>query len=936
MTTTAPVEDDFETIRRRRITTEPLGYVAPLDGLRALAVIGVLLYHARFPWIPGGYLGVSTFFTLSGFLITSLLLREWNRDDAIDLRSFWMRRFRRLLPASWFTMGLVVVMGALGIWDTDQLRHLRGDLPFALLEVANWHFIFAGRTYGDAFTAPSPLEHFWSLAVEQQFYVVLPVLVLAVLSIGASARPARQRVGRLVIVLGMLTVVSAALNGAFAPGSTDRSYFGTDTRMAELLIGALLACFTLRRLRFPPGPGRVLAVGAGIAGLAGTFWLWHQAPLGSSWMYPWGLLLTAVCTSGILVGLLQDGPLARVFSFGPLLWVGRVSYGIYLLHWPVFLWLTPARIGWSQWPLFALRMAVTLAAAALMFRLIENPVRSGGRLAGRPAVIVAAVAALALLGGNLFVTRDLPEPGSLSRAGTPPTATDAPTTTAPPPPLRTLVVGDSLAESLGTRLAGLDGFETSTATSGYCGLALGGWIARGDNSVERDVRRCAGEREEWVDAVEEYAPEVVLVHGGLRDVTDRRLRQESPWAGPGDPEIDDFLTTDIGGLVDQLDRTGAEVVVLAMPYVENTLVPPALPPEPLPADPTTAALLTMEEFAIAAGVPETGFRENDPTRVDRFNQLLESVAESRGIRFFDPAEAAEEWEEGVLDPQMRPDGVGYSDEAGAAIGEWLEPQLRTRVDSAPPAESSPLLDPEAPLPEPPPPMERRRAPAGVQPDVLVVGDSIALNYGYGLTQWARAGGPASVNNSAVLGCPVARGGSYRFKRDLLHFADDCDWATYYPQRLNTVRPEVVALSSGIWEIVDRRLPGDDRFRSIGDPGFDRYVLREFLLAIDVLGSDGASVVVLTQPHIEAGLNQGFTGLPESDPARTDRLNEILREAVSLRPGVATLIDLQAWLAAQPGGEVDPAKRPDGVHFTDEYSPEIGAWLGPQLVDVARG
>jgi len=234
---------ESDAVRRDRglLGASAMGHEPALDGLRAVAVMVVVLFHAKFSWIPGGFLGVSTFFTLSGFLITSLLLREWSRRGGLVMRTFWRRRFRRLLPASWATMGLVVLAGVVGIWTADQQRSLRGDVPFSLAEVVNWHFIAAGRTYGSKFEAPSPLEHFWSLSVEQQFYVVLPLLLLGLLTL-AAARRMTSPVRLVAVAMGAVVAVSGFLNWFFARSSLDRAYFGTDTRAAELAAGALLAC----------------------------------------------------------------------------------------------------------------------------------------------------------------------------------------------------------------------------------------------------------------------------------------------------------------------------------------------------------------------------------------------------------------------------------------------------------------------------------------------------------------------------------------------------------------------------------------------------------------------------------------------------------------------------------------------------------------------
>ena len=224
--------------RAGEIEFRPLGHVPALDGIRALAVAAVLAFHGDVAGTSGGFLGVSMFFTLSGFLITSLLLREWaaSPGSGVDLRRFFSRRFRRLLPASWLTIAIVLVMGLAGIWETEQLRALRGDVPWALAELVNWHFIAQGTTYGASQTAPSPLEHFWSLAIEQQFYVLLPLLLTVVLV--RSRRAPRSAFRLLVVALGVAMTLSALANGLAARSSIDRAYFGTDTRAAELLVGA--------------------------------------------------------------------------------------------------------------------------------------------------------------------------------------------------------------------------------------------------------------------------------------------------------------------------------------------------------------------------------------------------------------------------------------------------------------------------------------------------------------------------------------------------------------------------------------------------------------------------------------------------------------------------------------------------------------------------
>jgi hypothetical protein len=296
----------------------------------------------------------------------------------------------------------------------------------------------------------------------------------------------------------------------------------------------------------------------------------------------------------------------------------------------------------------------------------------------------------------------------------------------------------------------------------------------------------------------------------------------------------------------------------------------------------------------------------------------------------------QQWPGGEFDQGLRtPDGVGLTADGVAELAQQASAALEKAKPPIGRADPTAAVATAAPLPPAPPFTARRTVRPGRSPTILVVGDSVAYNIGFGLSTWAKANGGVGVHSAGQLGCPIARGGQYRFLLDIDTFEDRCDWAQMYPKWVNSIDPEVVVLTSGIWEVVDRRLPGDDRFRHVGEPIVDRYLLAEFLSAIDALSARGASVVLLTYPHFEAARDQGYTGLPESDPARVDRLNELMAEAVALRPGVATILDFQGWLASQPGGELDAAKRSDGLHFYDEYAPTIAEWLVPQLTDLAH-
>ena len=234
--------------RFREFGTERLVHLPGLDGLRGLAVAGVICFHGNWPWMQGGYLGVSLFFTLSGFLITSLLLVEQQRTGGISLRRFWGRRFRRVLPAAWLTLLAVVIAGWF-LLDAEQVSAFRDDVRASFLQVSNWRFLFEGQSYGDLFRSPSPVLHFWSLSIEEQLYLLYPLLLVGLLAV------ARGRRHLAALVLGIGALLSWGLP-VLLGASLDRIYYGTDTRALAPLLGAFLAIAVKpwhHRTRLPRG-----------------------------------------------------------------------------------------------------------------------------------------------------------------------------------------------------------------------------------------------------------------------------------------------------------------------------------------------------------------------------------------------------------------------------------------------------------------------------------------------------------------------------------------------------------------------------------------------------------------------------------------------------------------------------------------------------------
>jgi peptidoglycan/LPS O-acetylase OafA/YrhL len=354
-------------------------YMPGLDGLRALAVLAVIAYHEQFGWAQGGLLGVGVFFTLSGFLITSLLVGEWSADGRIKLGDFWLHRARRLLPAL-FVM-LAVVTAWVTLEDRARLENLRSAVGAAAGYFSNWYLIARNQSYFSRFAPPAPLDHLWSLAVEEQFYLLWPLLLI----VGLILLRRRKVPGAwLILPTAVLTIASAvAMASLYLPGfDPTRVYEGTDTRAFGLLIGAILALAW-------PSPGRLGAHGApskrrrilldaaGVAGLAVICVMIWRVGEYSPFAYRGGLVALSVATAAVVAATAYPGSLVgQALGWGPLRWIGVRSYGIYLWHFPVIVMTSRANVKPSL-ALAGLQTAASILLAALSWQLIEEPIRHG-------------------------------------------------------------------------------------------------------------------------------------------------------------------------------------------------------------------------------------------------------------------------------------------------------------------------------------------------------------------------------------------------------------------------------------------------------------------------------------------------------------------------------------------------------------------------------
>jgi peptidoglycan/LPS O-acetylase OafA/YrhL/lysophospholipase L1-like esterase len=561
-----------------------------------VAIIIIMGYHGGVFFTTGGFYGIDTFFALSGFLITSLLITEWQLTTTIRLRAFWGRRARRLLPAL-LVMVLAVALYGAYLVPPGTYSHLRSDGIAALFYFANWHFIAIGSNYFVQTGPSSPLTHTWSLAVEEQFYLIWPLIVLGVFKLWRSKR--------VLLVVCIVGALASAIEMAvlYSPADVNRLYYGSDTRAQSLLVGAALAVglslwSDRRRLAASDPdwsvhsmPGRALMLALGLLGVVVSVVMWTKVSFNNPFAYHGGFLLAALATSAILLSVVGSphSLIARGLSFSPLRYVGRISYGLYLWHYPLFLYLDNARTGLTGYPLFAVRVAVTSAVATASFFLLESPIRQGTFLRGRRAMLASPVAVVAVVVALVAATTT---PALAARSTPPPpmpkleghTAVDTKA------PVKVLWLGDSAAFSLAI---GLSAHQASYGVGSYDGAILGCGVTNGAEFQMKGVdapmaTACADGPpaglwpQRWLNDIAQYQPNVVIIMAGRWETVNRTY--EGRWTNIENPAYAAYVKTQLEYAVQLAGSGGAHVILMTAPCYDTGEQPNGDPwPEDSPA-----------------------------------------------------------------------------------------------------------------------------------------------------------------------------------------------------------------------------------------------------------------------------------------------------------------------------------------------------------------
>ncbi len=630
-------------------------------------MLTMLLFHLGIGLASGAFLALSMFFTLSGYLIGGQLVTEHSAQGRIDLAGFWERRIRRLMPASTLALAGAALYTAT-LARPDEVAGFAGDIMAAVFYVPNWRFVATGVSYTAIFFSPSPVQHFWSLGVEEQFYLGLPLIVVAALWRGS--------VRRLVLVTGGLVVASTIAMVMLRTPNTPlgHAYYGTDARAAEMLIGVLFALWARNTKLFEGRRADRVVNGLGVVALVASFVLWYTTSETQLWFYRGGALAYSLATSVVILACIRRGPVTRFLSFPALTYAGRISYGLYVYHWPLYVAVDALDLGLSTLPLVIVKLVGTFFVAALSHRYIETPIRGKRSFMGprRWIAPLAAIAGLAVFSGLLLVpqadedssvdvTLELPSPAhdsgiALLGSGTAKGNDGAP---------RVLIIGNSLADRIGRglmrwgRATGRATFELKSFTA--CGLLTKGERLLAAEQIESFQAHCADFHAELPGWPRSKRPDIVVFLFGGDDLVKRRAPGWSEFRGPGDPVFDEWLIDRYGEVTDDFTSEGAHVVWLTSPCTKQA---------DSPHEKVDGALKRLRGWGLFDATALRYFNQ-DLLRLQRSRSPAVSLVDLHGHVCPDGSFVSSL---GSIE-DARPDGVHFDVRAGRLLAEWLGPEI---------------------------------------------------------------------------------------------------------------------------------------------------------------------------------------------------------------------------------------------------------------------
>ena len=896
--------------------------------MRALAVIAVLFFHAGERHATGGFLGVSLFFTLSGFLITGLLIDEISAEGRIAIRAFWGRRVRRLMPAAVVCLGLVLITSP-WLVEAVSLMRLRADIVAAAADVANWRFVTAHQSYAELFARqPSAVLHFWSLAIEEQFYIVYPCVIALLAKLAGRRRP-------WVLPVGIVVLIAGSIASTVAATSHDLIYYGTHTRAAELLIGGLLA-WAIRRPSVAAAVDRVgsdeprahwsVAVQlAGFAAVASFVVLVMRTSQSDDWLYRGGFAVLAIVWCALIVAARSPGWFRSMVSVRPLVALGRRSYGVYLFHWPVFTLLTPTRLGVHGWPARLIQVVLIAAITETSYRFVERPIRLRRVLTNRllgPALACACVTALIAAAVILPAPATTNALSTMNMAETPDGVVHLAAANSPANPA---AISAAKPARSGSDIARAD-VDGVTTTTGSMTATTNGSTTASTNGSTTDGSTLDGSTS---DGSTNGPPQAILVEAAgsepaIAQTLDAMSRASSPALGrheaPAYVTVDDATMAGCAAIVatqiavadgtclpESSGRRPADVLVIGIGIAEHAAMQQALALAP--------GQSADDEFAIAQNLTSRGVAE-----FERLGRRAVSVV----IVDADPRQGPPDLLDAMIDEavlstpslrrialaDLRPSDIGIPVSVRPAAG---QPASSRPAGSQPAASTS---------------TAGTIAPAAVPLKVMVIGDSTSYGFAQALARSTTE--PFDVLWAGKRNCPIARVDSIRWSAGNEFSMADCpSISSVWPEQISTFRPDVIMVVDGLPEQSQQRYAGDDTWHEAGDPAFSDVHDADFRGLLNLAASVGAIVVLADQPHDAPDTVVHWATAP-----RIDAWNAQL----------ASWDQQWAPVTVLPYGEaVENAEmsaghslRPDGLHLDEPSVLNIvGTLLAPVLVAQVR-